>query len=89
MSKITFTMTQINQLEEKPNVASLSERSIQHTTEFKVKAVRENMGRKGTSTNLHGGGIRPGGDWETKNAVRVESLAPNVPKRRRGGSPKR
>jgi len=43
MSKITFTMTQINQLEENPNVASVSERSIQYTAEFKVKAVRENM----------------------------------------------
>ncbi|WP_313635625.1 HTH domain-containing protein [Exiguobacterium sp.] len=43
MSKITFTMTQINQLEENPNVTSVSERSIQYTAEFKVKAVRENM----------------------------------------------
>lgn len=40
MSKIIFTMTQINQLEENPNVASISERSIQYTTEFKVRAVR-------------------------------------------------
>lgn len=47
MSKITFNMTQINQLEENPNVASVSERSIQYTAEFKVKAVRENMDDKG------------------------------------------
>ena len=47
MSKITFTMTQINQLEENPNVASVSERSIQYTTEFNVRAVRENMEGKG------------------------------------------
>lgn len=49
MSKIIFTMTQINQLEENPNVASVSERSIQYqyTTEFKVRAVRENMEGKG------------------------------------------
>jgi len=43
ISKIIFTMTQINQLEENPNVASVSERSIQYIAEFKVKAVRENM----------------------------------------------
>lgn len=42
--------------------------------------------RKGTSTNLHGGRIRPDGDRETKSAFHVDSLAPNVPKRRRGGS---
>lgn len=47
MSKTIFTMTQINQLEENPNVASVSERSLQYTTEFKVKTVRENMERKG------------------------------------------
>ncbi len=47
MSKIIFTMTQINQLEENPNIASVSERSIQYTTEFKVRAVRENMEGKG------------------------------------------
>lgn len=47
MSEITFTMTQINQLEENPKVASVSERSIQYTTEFKVKTVRENMEGKG------------------------------------------
>ena len=40
-------MTQINQLEENPNVASVSERSIQYTTEFNVRAVRENMEGKG------------------------------------------
>ncbi len=43
MSKIIFTMTQVNQLEENPNVASLSERSIQYMAQFKIKAVRENM----------------------------------------------
>lgn len=47
MSKILFNMTQINQLEENPNVASASERSIQYTAEFKVKAVHENIEGKG------------------------------------------
>lgn len=37
------------------------------------------------STNIHGGWIRSDGDRETKSAFRVDSLAPNVPKRRRGG----
>jgi len=43
MNKITFNMTQIKQLEENPNVASVPELSIQYTVVFKVKAVRENM----------------------------------------------
>lgn len=43
MSKIIFNMTQDNQLKENPSVASASERSIQYTAEFNVKAVRENM----------------------------------------------
>lgn len=40
-------MTQINQLEENLNVASVSERSIQSTAEFNIMAVRENMEGKG------------------------------------------
>lgn len=43
MSKIIFNMTQDNQLKENPSVASASERSIQYTAEFNVKAVCENM----------------------------------------------
>ena len=48
MSKIIFNMTQINQFEENPNVASVLEHSIQYTTEFKVRAVRENMEGNGS-----------------------------------------
>ena len=47
MSKIIFNIHQINQLEANPNVASVSERSIQYTGPFKVKAVRENLDGKG------------------------------------------
>lgn len=48
MSKIIFNMTQDNQLKENPSVASASERSIQYTAEFNVKAVRENMEDEGS-----------------------------------------
>ncbi len=83
-------MTQINQLEENPSVASVSKCSIQHTTEFKVKAVRENIEGKGpqkiyTETGFD---LTVIGKRKTQS-VRVESLAPNVPKKRRVGSPER
>ncbi|WP_370276283.1 IS3 family transposase, partial [Exiguobacterium sp. SH5S4] len=45
--KIIFNIHQIDQLESNPNVSSVSERSIQYTGEFKVKAVLENMDGKG------------------------------------------
>ena len=48
MSKIIFNMTQDNQLKENPSVASASERSIQYTAEFNVKAVCENMEDEGS-----------------------------------------
>lgn len=47
MSKIILNIHQINQLEDNPNAASVSGRSIQYTVEFKVKAVRENINGKG------------------------------------------
>ncbi|OGX77781.1 transposase [Exiguobacterium sp. SH31] len=47
MSKIIFNIHQIDQLESNPNVSSVSERSIQYTGEFKIKAVLENMDGKG------------------------------------------
>lgn len=52
-------MTQINQLEENPNVASVSERSIQYIAEFKVKAVRENM----EGRDLNKSSWRPDSTW--------------------------
>ena len=47
MSKIIFNEHQIRQLELNPNVASVSDRSIQYTGDFKVRAVLENQEGKG------------------------------------------
>ena len=47
MSKITFNEQQIRQLELNPNVASVSDRAIQYTADFKIKAVKENIAGKG------------------------------------------
>lgn len=47
MSKIIFNEHQIRQLESNPNVASVSDRSIQYTPEFKIRAVNENLTGKG------------------------------------------
>ncbi|AQQ54591.1 transposase [Planococcus lenghuensis] len=49
MSKIIFNEHQCRQLEANPNVAAVSERAIQYTPEFKVKAVKENLQGKGPS----------------------------------------
>lgn len=49
MSKIIFNEHQIRQLELNPNVASVSDRSIQYTGDFKVRAVLENQEGKGPS----------------------------------------
>ncbi|STO07511.1 hypothetical protein [Exiguobacterium aurantiacum] len=54
MSKIIFSMSQTKQLEENPNVASVSEPSLQYTADFKIKAVRENMERKDPKQIFHG-----------------------------------
>lgn len=47
MSKIIFNEQQIRQLELNPNVASVSDRAIQYTADFKIKAVEENIAGKG------------------------------------------
>ena len=47
MSKIIFNDHQRRQIEENPNVASVSDRSIQYTADFKLKAVQENLAGKG------------------------------------------
>ncbi|WP_370251113.1 MULTISPECIES: IS3 family transposase [unclassified Exiguobacterium] len=49
MSKIIFNEHQIRQLESNPNVASVSDRSIQYTGDFKIRAVLENQEGKGPS----------------------------------------
>jgi len=47
MSKILFNEHQRRQIEANPNVASVSDRSIQYTAQFKLKAVQENLAGKG------------------------------------------
>ena len=47
MSKIIFNEHQRRQIEVNPNVASVSDRAIQYTAEFKLKAIQENRLGKG------------------------------------------
>ena len=47
MSKIIFNEHQRRQIEVNPNVASVSDRAIQYTAEFKLKAIQENQSGKG------------------------------------------
>lgn len=47
MSKIIFNENQRRLLEANPNVASVSDRAIQYTAEFKIHAVKENLSGKG------------------------------------------
>jgi len=47
MSKIFFNEHQRQLLEANPNVSSVSDRAIQYTPEFKMKAVKENLAGKG------------------------------------------
>ena len=49
MSKIIFNEHQRRILEANPNVKAVSDRVIQYTPEFKVKAVKENLQGKGPS----------------------------------------
>jgi transposase len=50
MSKIIFNEHQCRVLAKNPNVASVSERAIQYTPEFKLRAVKENLDGKGPAT---------------------------------------
>ncbi|WP_017379053.1 hypothetical protein [Paenisporosarcina sp. TG-14] len=52
MSKIRFNEHQIRQIELNPNVTSLSDRTIQFTYDFKVRAVKKIRVEKGCS-NLY------------------------------------
>lgn len=47
MSKIIFNEHQIRQIETNPNVTSVSDRTIQYTYDFKVRAVKESLAGKG------------------------------------------
>ena len=54
MSKIIFNEYQRRILEKNPNVASVSDRSIQYTAEFKIQAVKENLCGERTCSDLYG-----------------------------------
>ncbi|MFP3427102.1 IS3 family transposase, partial [Pseudoalteromonas sp. SIMBA_162] len=49
MSNIIFNEHQRRLIEMNPNVTSVSDRAIQYTPEFKLKAVQENLQGKGPS----------------------------------------
>lgn len=49
MSKIIFNEHQRRQIEANPYVVSVSDRSIQYTVDFKLKAVQDNLKGKGPS----------------------------------------
>ncbi|WP_156889827.1 hypothetical protein [Planococcus lenghuensis] len=46
MSKIFFKEYQRRQLEDNPNVASISERAIQYKADFKIRVMEENLSGK-------------------------------------------
>src|SRR4051812_1351545 len=50
MSKIIFNEHQRRILATNPNVASVSDRAIQYTPDFKLRAVKENLSGKGPAT---------------------------------------
>lgn len=47
MSKIIFNQHQIRQIESNPNVTFVSDRTIQYSCDFKIRAVKENLVGKG------------------------------------------
>lgn len=47
MSKIIFNQHQIRQIESNPNVTFVSDRTIQYSCDFKIRAVKENLAGKG------------------------------------------
>ena len=69
MSKIIFNEHQRRQIEANPNVVSVSDRSIQYTVAFKVKAVQENIQGKGPSEIFKAAGF----DLEIIGLSKVQS----------------
>lgn len=69
MSKINFNEHQRKLLEMNPNVASVSDRAIQYSPEFKIRAIRENQAGKGPSQIF----IENGFDLEMLGKDRVNS----------------
>jgi transposase len=69
MSKIIFNEHQRKRIESNPNVASVSDRAIQYTSEFKIRAVQENLEGKGPSQIF----IENGFDLEIIGAKKAKS----------------
>lgn len=71
MSKRIFNEHQCRRLEANPNVAAVSDRAIQYTPEFKVKAVKENLQGKGPSQIFveHGFDLTVIGAEKPKNSL--------------------
>ena len=69
MSKIIFNEHQRRQIEANLNVVSVSDRSIQYTVAFKVKAVQENIQGKGPSEIFKAAGF----DLEIIGLSKVQS----------------
>ena len=69
MSKIIFNEHQRRQIEANPNVVSVSDRSIQYTVAFKLKAVQENLQGKGPSEIFKAAGF----DLEIIGLSKVQS----------------
>ncbi|WP_214706822.1 MULTISPECIES: hypothetical protein [unclassified Exiguobacterium] len=88
MSKIIFNIHQIDQLESNPNVASVSERSIQYTGEFKVKDVLENMDGKRSQQIFTAVGFDLALICNSKAKAALKRWR-NISKRWRRGSPER
>lgn len=69
MSKIIFNEHQRRQIEANPNVASVSDRAIQYTANFKMKAVQENIQGKGPAQIFKEAGF----DLETIGLKKAQS----------------
>ena len=69
MSKIIFNEHQRRQIEANLNVVSVSDRSIQYTVAFKLKAVQENLQGKGPSEIFKAAGF----DLEIIGLSKVQS----------------
>jgi transposase len=70
MSKIIFNEHQRRQIESNPNVTSVSDRTIQFTYDFKVRAVKENLSGKGPAQIFTENGF----DLEVIGTKKVQSV---------------
>lgn len=57
MSKIYFNEHQRKLLEMNPNVSTMSNRAIQYSSTFKIKAIKENQAGKGPTKSFNENGF--------------------------------